>query len=113
ELTAERFVANWLAPEQSARLYRTGDLGRYRANGEIEYLGRVDSQVKLRGLRIELGEIESVLASHEGIEEAVVMVSGEEEQQKLSAYVVVKEGEEGQAVPSAGQRGRYTRAAHH
>jgi acyl carrier protein len=108
ELTAERFVANWLAPEQSARLYRTGDLGRYRANGEIEYLGRVDSQVKLRGLRIELGEIESVLASHEGIEEAVVMVSGEEEQQKLAAYVVVKK-EEGQAVPSAGELRRYLR----
>ncbi|HEV3510904.1 MAG TPA: amino acid adenylation domain-containing protein, partial [Candidatus Sulfotelmatobacter sp.] len=56
ELTAERFVPNWLAPEQSRRLYRTGDLGRYRSDGALEYLGRVDSQIKLRGLRIELGE---------------------------------------------------------
>src|SRR5580692_4599695 len=70
ELTAERFVRNWLAPEQSPRLYRTGDLGRFRSNGEIEYLGRVDNQVKLRGLRIELGEIESVLATHAEVAEA-------------------------------------------
>ena len=91
ELTAERFVTNWLAAEQSPRLYRTGDMGRYRSNGVIEYLGRVDSQIKLRGMRIELGEIESVLASHGGVREAVVMVSGEAEQQKLSAYVVANE----------------------
>ena len=63
KLTAERFVSNWLAPEQSPRLYRTGDLGRFRNNGEIEYLGRVDSQIKLRGQRVELGEIESIRAS--------------------------------------------------
>jgi amino acid adenylation domain-containing protein len=107
ELTGERFVTNWLTPEQSPRLYRTGDLGRFRSNGEIEYLGRVDSQVKLRGLRIELGEIESILASHAGIQEAVVTVSGEEEQQKLSAYVVVKEEDKGG--PSAGELRRYLR----
>jgi amino acid adenylation domain-containing protein len=107
ELTAERFVANWLAPQQSPRLYRTGDLGRYRGNGEIEYLGRVDGQVKLRGLRIELGEIESVLASHAGVGEAVVMVSGEGDQQKLTAYVVVKE--DGKGAPSAGEMRRYLR----
>jgi len=107
ELTAERFVANWLVPEQSPRLYRTGDLGRFRGNGEIEYMGRVDSQVKLRGLRIELGEIEAVLGSHAGIEEAVVAVSGEGEQQKLSAYLVGKD--EGKAAPSAGQLRRFLR----
>jgi amino acid adenylation domain-containing protein len=105
ELTAERFVANWLTPEQSPRLYRTGDLGRFRSNGEIEYLGRVDSQVKLRGLRIELGEIEAILASYEEIQEAVVTVNGEEEQQKLSAYLVVKD----EAGPSAGELRRYLR----
>jgi non-ribosomal peptide synthetase component F len=66
ELTAERFVANPLAPSPSARLYKTGDLGRFRANGDIQCLGRVDAQVKLRGMRIELGEIEAVLASHPG-----------------------------------------------
>jgi non-ribosomal peptide synthetase component F len=67
ELTAERFVANRLAPSQSARLYETGDLGRFRTNGDIEYLSRADGQVKLRGMRIELGEIEAVLAPHPGI----------------------------------------------
>lgn len=106
ELTAERFVTNWLAPEQSARLYRTGDLGRFRSNGEIEYLGRVDSQVKLRGLRIELGEIETLLASHPGIGEAVVAVTGEGEQQKLSAYVVMNDVKGG---PAAGDLRRHLR----
>ena len=107
ELTAERFVPNSLAPEQGARLYRTGDLGRWRRNGEIEYLGRIDTQIKLRGQRIELGEIESVLASHAVVREAVVAVRGEGEQQKLVAYVVLKEGA---AVASAGELRRYVRA---
>jgi amino acid adenylation domain-containing protein len=105
ELTAERFVAHPLLPNQSPRLYRTGDLGRFRANGEIEYLGRVDNQVKLRGLRIELGEIESVLASHATLREAVVIVTGEAEQQRLSAYVVI----DGMAAPAAGELRRYLR----
>ena len=106
ELTAERFVTNWLAPEQSPRLYRTGDLGRFRSNGEIEYLGRVDNQVKLRGLRIELGEIESVLATHAEVAEAVVVLRGEGEQQKLAAYLVMKDDN---AAPSAGELRRYLR----
>ena len=105
ELTEERFVAHPLLPNQSPRLYRTGDLGRFRANGEIEYLGRVDNQVKLRGLRIELGEIESVLASHATLREAVVIVTGEGEQQRLSAYVVT----DGMAAPAAGELRRYLR----
>ena len=107
ELTAERFVSNWLAPHRSPRLYRTGDLGRFRSNGDIEYLGRVDSQVKLRGLRIELGEIESVLNAHAGVREAVVMVSGEGEQQKLAAYLVPNE--DTKSAPSAGELRRYLR----
>ncbi len=98
ELTAERFVPNRVVTNQSPKLYRTGDLGRFRSQGEIEYLGRVDNQVKLRGFRIELGEIESVLASHSTLQEAVVHVTGEGEQQKLSAYVVVNDGK---AAPSA------------
>jgi non-ribosomal peptide synthetase component F/acyl carrier protein len=110
EMTAERFVANPLAPERSARLYRTGDLGRWRGNGELEYLGRVDSQVKLRGMRIELGEIEAVLASHGGVREAVVVVQGEGEQQKLAAYVVAEgEGEGGGAGLTGGELRRYLR----
>ena len=91
ELTAERFVLNPLVQNQSSRLYRTGDLGRFRANGEIEYLER-GRQVKLRGFRVELGEIESVLASHASLREAVVIATGEGEQRKLSAYVVLADG---------------------
>ena len=106
-LTAERFITRWLAPNQSPRLYRTGDLGRLRSNGEIEYLGRVDNQVKLRGLRIELGEIESVLASHAAIREAVVTMTGEGDQQKLTAYVVVNEGK---TAPSAEEMRRTLRS---
>jgi amino acid adenylation domain-containing protein len=107
ELTAERFVANELAPEQSARLYRSGDVGRYRGNGDLEYVGRVDQQVKLRGQRIELGEIETVLARHGAVRQAVVAVTGTGEQQKLSAYLVMKEGVE---VPKAGELRQQLRA---
>lgn len=106
ELTAERFVANPLLKNSNAKLYRTGDRGRFRGNGHVDYLGRVDNQVKLRGLRIELGEIESVLASHANIQEAVVIVTGEAEQQKLSAYVVVTDSK---AAPAAGELRRYLR----
>jgi len=106
ELTAERFVENWLVPGQGSRLYRTGDLGRYRSHGEIEYVGRVDSQIKLRGVRIELGEIESVLASHPAVREVVVVVSGEAEQQKLAAYLVMKDKA---TVPEPGELRRYLR----
>jgi amino acid adenylation domain-containing protein len=94
ELTADRFVANPLAAELSARLYRTGDLGRWRQNGDLDYLGRVDSQVKLRGMRIELEEIETVLASHAAVREAAVVVQGEGERQKLAAYLVTHERQE-------------------
>ncbi|HVR07333.1 MAG TPA: amino acid adenylation domain-containing protein, partial [Thermoanaerobaculia bacterium] len=72
ELTAERFVPEALGEERGGRLYRTGDLARWRVGGELEYLGRVDFQVKVRGVRIELGEIEAALAAHAGVREAVV-----------------------------------------
>jgi amino acid adenylation domain-containing protein len=107
ELTTERFVPNWLAPQSEGRLYRTGDLGRWRANGEIEYLGRVDNQIKLRGQRIELGEIESVLASHDAVMEAVVTLGGDGEQQKLAAYLVLKEVAK---APSPGELRRLLRS---
>ena len=70
-LTAERFVPDPFGPP-GARLYRTGDLGRWRADGAIEYLGRTDHQVKIRGLRIELGEIEARLSTHPAVRETVV-----------------------------------------
>jgi acyl carrier protein len=90
-------------------LYRTGDLGRWRESGELEYLGRVDSQVKLRGMRIELGEIEAILASHPRVREAVVALHGEGEQQKLAAYVVTHDGDkEGQKL-TAGELRRFLR----
>ncbi|WP_332847130.1 non-ribosomal peptide synthetase [Pseudomonas lactucae] len=82
-LTAERFVASpYGAP--GARMYRSGDLARWRADGAIDYLGRLDHQVKLRGLRIELGEIETVLVNHEAVREAVVVAQGD----KLIGYWV-------------------------
>jgi acyl carrier protein len=108
ELTAERFLANPLAAELSPLLYRTGDLGRWRESGELEYLGRIDSQVKLRGMRIELGEIEAILASHPRVREAVVALQGEGELQKLAAYVVTHDGDEGQKL-TAGELRRFLR----
>ncbi len=85
DLTAERFVDNPFGP---GRLYRTGDLGRFQPDGTLEYLGRIDHQVKVRGFRIELGEIESVLGSHPGVRE-VVVVAREDRQgdPRLVAYV--------------------------
>jgi amino acid adenylation domain-containing protein len=74
DLTAERFVPNPFTQEPGARLYRTGDLGRRRASGELEYLGRVDLQVKVRGFRIEPGEIEAALVRHPAVTEAAVVV---------------------------------------
>ena len=74
ELTAEKFIPNAMSRTSGSRVYRTGDLVRYGSEGEVEYLGRVDQQVKVRGNRIELGEIEAALAKHPGIQEAVVTV---------------------------------------
>ncbi len=71
ELTAERFLPDPFAGQPGGRIYRTGDLARYRMDGELDYLGRIDHQVKLRGFRIELGEVEAVLASHPAVERAV------------------------------------------
>ena len=87
-LTAARFVPHPYSRVGGARLYRTGDLGRYLAGGEIEFLGRADEQVKLRGYRIEPGEIETVLKQHVQVEQAVVVLEEEDGEKQLVAYVV-------------------------
>ncbi|MCF5358692.1 amino acid adenylation domain-containing protein, partial [Pseudomonas syringae] len=100
ELTAERFLEDPFSAEPAARMYRSGDLGRWLADGNIEYLGRNDDQVKLRGFRIELGEIESQLAACPGVREAVVLVREHRPGDKrLVAYLTAQEG----AVLSAAQ----------
>jgi amino acid adenylation domain-containing protein len=93
ELTAERFVPDAYSRAVGGRLYRTGDRVRYGAAGKLEFLGRVDEQVKLRGYRVELGEIESVLGEAGGVQQAVVVVRGENSvDQQLVAYVVLENG---------------------
>jgi amino acid adenylation domain-containing protein len=89
DLTEERFVANPLAPP-GTRIYRTGDLARYRSDGSVDFLGRIDHQVKVRGFRIELGEIETVLTRHPGIADAVVVARGKDAEAELAAYVTAQ-----------------------
>jgi acyl-coenzyme A synthetase/AMP-(fatty) acid ligase/acyl carrier protein len=84
DLTAEKFLPDPFSSEPGARIYRTGDLARFNAHGNIEFLGRLDQQVKVHGFRIELGEIETALRQYEGVSEAVVMVNGG----SLRAYLV-------------------------
>ncbi len=90
DLTAERFVPDPFTAEPGGRLYRTGDLARLLRNGEIEFVGRIDHQVKLRGFRVELQEIEAVLAEHPAVREAAVVLRPES---LLAAYVVPRNGD--------------------
>ncbi len=89
ELTGEKFIPHPFSGEPGARLYKTGDLVRYRADGNLEFLGRIDHQVKIRGLRIELGEIEVVLRGHPAVREVAVLAWEEVDGDKrLVAYLV-------------------------
>ena len=92
ELTAESFVAHPYSSELGARLYRTGDVGRYLEDGQIEFIGRRDEQVKVRGYRVELGEIEVALGEHHGVREAVVVArENNANNLRLVGYVVAEE----------------------
>jgi amino acid adenylation domain-containing protein len=98
ELTKEKFIANPFSTDPASRLYKTGDLARYSPDGKIQFLGRIDHQVKLRGYRIELGEIEAVLGQHPAIREAVVLAREDNPgDRRLVAYIVTAAA----SVPSA------------
>ncbi|MCW5978614.1 MAG: amino acid adenylation domain-containing protein [Bryobacteraceae bacterium] len=93
-LTAERFIPDSFSAEPGARLYKSGDMGRFRAGGEIEFIGRRDHQVKFRGFRIELEEIEAALSGHPRVQHAaVVMREDQPGEQRLVAYCSAKGGE--------------------
>lgn len=93
ELTAEKFIPNPFSAKPGERMYRTGDLARWRRDGLIEYLGRIDYQVKVHGVRMELGEIEAALTAHPTVSSAVVTVAGPSiTDRKLVAYVVPSSG---------------------
>jgi amino acid adenylation domain-containing protein/non-ribosomal peptide synthase protein (TIGR01720 family) len=92
ELTAEKFTTRDIFGTPT-RLYRSGDLGRWLADGQLEYLGRIDHQVQLRGFRVELGEIETALMSHEQVQDAAVVVFDAETNPRLVAYVALSQTE--------------------
>jgi thioesterase domain-containing protein len=93
ELTREKFIRNPVDPARSPLLYRTGDLARWLPDGRLDFLGRMDSQVKVNGYRIELGEIEAVLGSHPQVRMAVALASKVAESDvRLRAFVVLKDG---------------------
>jgi amino acid adenylation domain-containing protein len=92
DLTAEMFIPDPFSDNPKARLYKTGDLAHYLPDGSIEYLGRIDFQVKIRGLRVELGEIEAVLSQHPAVREAVVLLREDvPDDKRLVAYIVAKQ----------------------
>lgn len=101
ELTAGSFIADPFSANKKDRIYRTGDLGKFNADGEIIYLGRIDNQIKLRGHRIELGSIEYCLNSQPNVKESVVLVREDRPgDPRLVSYMVLKENEQYSESPS-------------
>ncbi len=95
ELTSERFITDPFSKDPKSRLYKTGDLVCYSSTGNIEYLGRIDHQIKIRGFRVELGEIETALANHPSVKQAVVLARENEQGDKwLIAYLTTDNGKE-------------------
>jgi amino acid adenylation domain-containing protein len=97
DLTAERFIPNPLSSSQGERLYKTGDLARYMVDGSLEFLGRLDYQVKVRGFRIELGEVEATLQQHPNVQDAVVLYRDSEhspDTKQFVAYVMLQSQEQ-------------------
>ncbi|MEG4940350.1 non-ribosomal peptide synthetase [Microcoleus sp. F4-D5] len=95
-LTQRKFIPNPFSSKPNAKLYKTGDLVRYRSDGNLEFIGRLDHQVKIRGLRIELGEIETSLRQHAEVQEAVVLVEESSPgDQRLVAYLALSESRAG------------------
>jgi amino acid adenylation domain-containing protein len=100
DLTTQKFVPNPFSDQPNARLYKTGDVVRYRADGNIEFLGRVDNQIKIRGFRVELEEIEQALRNHAGVNDCVVVLREDDDHDKrLVAYIVAN----GQAQPATSE----------
>jgi amino acid adenylation domain-containing protein len=94
DLTAQRFTTWSFGPVRDERVYRTGDLAKYRVDGEIELLGRIDSQIKIRGLRIELGEVEAALREHPGVVDAVATAKADRAgDRRLVGYVTSRDPE--------------------
>lgn len=94
-LTAEKFIPDPFSTKPNKRLYKTGDLARYLPDGRLEFLGRIDHQVKIRGLRVELGEIETTLAQHPTVQEVVVVAQEDVSQNKqLVAYIAFHHGQQ-------------------
>jgi len=109
ELTAEKFIPNPFTTKPGARLYKTGDLARYLPHGAIEYLGRNDYQVKIRGNRIEVGEVEAVLATHPAVHDCAVIAREDASDligdRHLVAYIVARTG----YAPTSGELGNFLR----
>jgi amino acid adenylation domain-containing protein len=101
DLTQERFIPNPFSDDPTDRLYRTGDSVRYRADGNLEFLGRIDFQVKIRGYRIELGEIETILGRHEALREVAIIVREDiPGDKRIVAYFIAQPGQQPSRSPT-------------